>query len=74
MRTITIELPDELERQVETAAKLDQKSEAEIVRDAVEEAMRKRARPKPRIPLFRSGLLPPDLAENVDEYLKGFGE
>ena len=74
MNRTTIYLPEELKRQVETAAKLDGSSEAEIIRQAVEEAMRKRVPPKPRIPLFEAGTLPSDLAERVDEYLEGFGE
>jgi len=74
MNKTTIYLPEELKRQVETAAKLDGSSEAEIIRQAVEEAMRKRVPPKPRIPLFEAGTLPSDLAERVDEYLEGFGE
>jgi len=74
MNKTTIYLPEELKRQVETAAKLDGSTEAEIIRQAVEEAMRKRVPPKPRIPLFEAGTLPSDLAERVDEYLEGFGE
>lgn len=74
MLKTTIYLPEELKRQVEIAAKLDGRSEAEIMREAVAEAMRKRVRPKPRIPLFEAGTLPSDLAERVDDYLEGFGE
>ena len=73
MAKTTIELPDELKRQVENAAKLDQRTEEEIIRAAVEEAMRKRLRPKPRLPLFTKELPEPDMAERFDEYLKGFG-
>jgi len=73
MAKTTIELPDELKRQVEIAAKLDRRTEEEIIRVAVEEAMLRRVPPKPRLPLFTKELPEPDMAERVDEYLKGMG-
>ena len=75
MAKTTIELPEDLKRQVEIAAKLDRRTEEEIIRAAVEEAMKKRVPPKPRLPLFTDdSKFPADLVENFDEYLKGFGE
>ena len=78
MTKTTISLPEKLKRQLESVAKLEGRSQAEIIREAIEEAMRKRAHRKarkPRIPLFTADLgFPPDLAEKVDEYLEGFGE
>ena len=73
MAKTTIELPEDLKRQVEIAAKLDRRTEEEIIRAAVEEAMRRRVPPKPRLPLFTKELPEPDMAERVDEYLKGMG-
>lgn len=73
MAKTTIELPDDLKRQVEKAAKSDRRSQAAIIRDAIEEAMRRRSRPKPTFPLTTKRLPRPDMAENLDEYLKGFG-
>jgi Arc/MetJ-type ribon-helix-helix transcriptional regulator len=78
MAKTTIELPDELKRQVEKVAKSERRSQAAIIRDAIEEAMRrKRIRrgpaPKPTIPLTTTRLPRPDMAENFNEYLKGFG-
>jgi len=73
MAKTTIELPDALKRQVENAAKIEHRTQAAIIREAIEEAMRKRGRPKPTIPLTTKRLPRPDMAENVDEYLKGFG-
>ena len=35
--------------------------------------MRKRVPPKPRLPLFTKELPQPDMAERVDENLKGMG-
>ena len=74
MRKTTLYLPDELKRQIETAAEIDRRPEADVIRAALEVAMRNRVPPQPRIPLFTAGLMPPDLAERVDEYLQGFGE
>ena len=73
MAKTTINLPDALKRQIENAAKIERRSQTEIIREAIEEAMRKRVRPKPTIPLTTKRLPRPDMAENVDEYLKGFG-
>ena len=73
MPKMTIDLPDDLQRQIEDAAKVELRTEEEIIRAAVEEAMNRRTRPKPRLPLFTKELPEPDMAERVDEYLKGFG-
>jgi len=74
MAKTTVSLPDRLKRQLENAAKIERRSQAEIIREAIEEAMRKRVRPKPTIPLTTKPFGPPDLAERFDEYLEGFGE
>jgi Arc/MetJ-type ribon-helix-helix transcriptional regulator len=73
MTKTTVDLPEELSRQVENTARLEGRSKSAVIRQAVEEAMQKRARPKPRIPLFTKELPEPDMAERVDEFLKGFG-
>jgi metal-responsive CopG/Arc/MetJ family transcriptional regulator len=80
MTKTTISLPDRLKRQLENAAKIERRSQAEIIREAIEEAMRKKRVPrdprrKPRIPLIADDAkFPPDLVENIDEYLTGFGD
>lgn len=74
MKKTTLYLPDELKQEIELAAEADGSSEAEVMREALEAAMKHRLPPKPRIPLFAKGKFPRDLAEKVDEYLKGFGE
>lgn len=74
MRKTTLYLPDDLKRSVERIAREEQTSEAEVLRSAVREAVARRGRPRPTIPLWPEGVGPPDLAERVDEYLaKGFG-
>ena len=73
MKKTTIYLPDELKQEIELAAKVDGSSEAEIMREALEAAMKRRLPPKPRIPLFAKGKFPRDLSERVDDSLRGFG-
>lgn len=68
----TIYLPEPLKRQLERLAKRVGRSEAQLIRDAVERAVQERGAPRPRLPLFASN--DPHLAERVDEALAGFGE
>jgi hypothetical protein len=68
----TVYLPDDLKRRVERVAAQQGRSEAEVIRAALDRYTDAAARPRPRLPLFESGI--PDLAERTDEYLAGFGE
>ena len=64
----TIYLPESLKREVARRARQRSCSEAEVIRQAIRDAV---ARPKPR-PGIISG---DDLwGRHVDEYLQGFGE
>lgn len=74
VRQTTIYLPDDLKRRLEQAARQDRRSEASIVRDALEEALERRE-VAPTVPLFIKGWGDPTLAERVDELLAdaGFG-
>ena len=74
VRQTTIYLPDDLKRRLEQAARQDRRSEASIVRDALEEALERRE-VAPTAPLFIKGWGDPTLAERVDELLAdtGFG-
>jgi Arc/MetJ-type ribon-helix-helix transcriptional regulator len=69
----TVYLPDPLKRRLERLAAREGRSEAEVIRAALDEYTEARSRPKPRLPLF-AGDAPPDLAERDEEYLAGFGE
>ncbi len=68
MKKTIIYLPESLKREVKRQARRRSCSEAEVIRQAIQDAV---ARPKPR-----SGIISGDdlLARNVDEHLKGFGE
>lgn len=68
----TIYLSEPLKRQLKRLAKRLGRSEAQLIRDAVERLVQEEPAPRPRLPLFAS--LDPDLAERVDEALAGFGE
>jgi len=72
-RKTTIYLPDALKRDIERVAESERRSEADVIRDAVETAIAARRPPEPRIPLVSYGLGAPDVAERAEELLDGFG-
>lgn len=73
MHRTTIYLPVELKRALTRIARREGRSEAELIREAVQEAVERRRAASPRIPLVDRGLGDPDLARRVDEALDGFG-
>lgn len=75
MKKATVYLPDDLKADLQEAAREAGQSESKLIRDAVRNVVVRsvsRIGPRPRIPLFTSQ--DPELAERVDEYLRGFGE
>lgn len=68
MHKTTVYLPDALKQGVGQLARQRSCSEAEVIRQAIQDAI---SRPKPR-----PGIIPGDSAwaERVDDYLDGFGE
>ena len=74
MQQMTVHLPDDLKQWLERTARQDRRTEASIVREALEEALKRREVP-PTAPLFSEGWGDPTLAERVDELLAetGFG-
>ena len=72
MQKTTVYLPDALKRRLALAAHRRGESEAALIRAAIERLLEEEARPRPTLPLVRSG--DPTLAERVDEALAGFGE
>lgn len=73
MRKTTVYLPDDLKAALERLAESEQRSEAEIIREALRSAVSNRGSPPPRIPLTQVGLGDPTIAERTDELLEGFG-
>jgi hypothetical protein len=71
----TVYLPESLKARVERVAAQEGRSEADVIRTALDEYTAERARPRPTLPLIEGGNAPPDLAERDEEYLAlGFGE
>jgi hypothetical protein len=72
----TVYLPEALKARVERVAAQEGRSEADVIRAALDDYTAARARPRPTLPLIEGGNSPPDLAERFDEYLQlsGFGE
>ena len=71
VKRTTIYLPEDLMSRLARAAYEAGRTEADLIREGVERLLQSR-HAEPRLPLFTSGK--PDLAENVDELLAGFGE
>jgi hypothetical protein len=72
MHETTLYLPDDLKVALEKAAAQRRCSMASIVRDALRAFTASLTPPPPTVPLIRSGQ--PDLAEQLDDALEGFGE
>ena len=73
MKKTTVYLPDELKRDLERAAAASGTSEAELIREGIQNVVEVRLTPRPRGPLFDSG--DPTFAKRADESLaEGFGE
>ena len=73
MHETTVYLPEELKASLARMAAAQKRSEAELIREAIEAAVSSRKRPRPRIPLTGEGLGDPNLSERLDELLEGFG-
>lgn len=68
----TVYLPEPLKAKLERVAARERRSEADVIRAALDEYTTGRVRPQ--LPLFEGKNSPPDLAERDEEYLAGFGE
>jgi predicted transcriptional regulator len=67
----TLYLPDDLKRALERTARARGCSEAVVVREALKQFTALNTAPRPKLPLFTSAK--GNLAEHVDEALRGFG-
>jgi len=72
MEKTTVYLTDEMKRALRRAARSTGRSEAELIREGIGLVTGTHRIAEPRLPLFESGQ--PDLAEQADELLRGFGE
>lgn len=73
MTKTTVYLPDDLKASLKRMAEEEGRSEAEIIREAIQAAVSNRRGARPLVPLTRHGLGDPSVAERVDELLEGFG-
>lgn len=70
----TVYLPDPLKRALAAASETEGKSEAEIIREAVQDWITRTARRAPKLPLVDTSLGDPTIASRADELLDdGFG-
>ena len=72
MQKTTLYLPDDLKADLKRWAAETHRSEAEIIRETLRQAVAQRVPPMPCSGIFASG--DPSLSERVDELLSGFGE
>ena len=73
MKKTTIYLPDDLKDRVETVAKEQGLSEANLIREAIATAVNAYDTPEPRLPLTPKGLGDPTIAERAEDLLENFG-
>jgi hypothetical protein len=73
MKKTTVYLPEELKAALERVAAAEGRSEADLIRSAVQDKVSSLDRPRPRVPLWPTGFGDPTVAERVDELLEGFG-
>ena len=72
MNKTTVYLPEQLKLALERVAASTGRSEAEVIREAITQAVASSERVRPRGALFESG--DASLSESVDAALAGFGE
>ena len=72
MEKTTVYLTEAQKRALTRAARVTGRSEAELIREGIEAVTSRHRVSEPTLPLFASDQ--PDLADNVDEALVGFGE
>ncbi len=68
----TLYLSPELKANIERVARAQRRSEAEVIREALDQGLALRSRPRPRFGLFDSG--DSRWAASADHDLGGFGE
>lgn len=72
MEKTTVYLTTAQKRALARAARVEGRSEADLIREGIDTMTARHRVAEPTLPLFESGS--PDLAERADELLDGFGE
>ena len=73
MMKTTVYLPEDLKASLSRVAAERGRSEAELIREAIQALVGGGTPPRPRVPLVATALGDPTAAERVDELLEGFG-
>lgn len=73
MQKTTLYLSADLKSSIPRVAEEEGLPEAEVIRQALRDAVARRPRPRPRVPLVETGLGDPTIARRADELLDGFG-
>lgn len=68
-----IYLPEEMRAGLERISQAEGRSEADVIREALERAIDERTAPGPTLPLCAQELGDPTASERVDELLEGYG-
>ncbi len=74
MKKTTLYLPKELKDRVEAVALEGNRSEADVIRDAIATSVAVRRPPAPRVPFPGFRLGDPTIAERAGDLMDGFGE
>jgi hypothetical protein len=72
MEKTTVYLTSAQKRALARAARVEGRSEADLIREGIDMVTSRHRVAEPTIPLFDSGS--PDLADRTDEHLDGFGD
>jgi hypothetical protein len=72
MEKTTVYLTPAQKHALERAARIEGRSEADLIREGIETVTGRHRTAEPTIPLFESGI--DDLALRAEDYLAGFGE
>ena len=74
VKRTTIYLPDDLKAKLEATARAEGRTEADVIREALADALKQRMSRRPRLPLTEPTGESTNWAEDVDEILDaGFG-
>lgn len=69
----TLYLPEEIKASLERISRAEGRSEADLIREALERAIEERISPEPTLPICAQELGDPTASERVDELLEGYG-
>ena len=69
----TIYIPDDVMKALKRKAQIEQKSQSEVIREALEVATSAYRFPMPHFPLG-TGRGPADMSQHLDDFMDGYGD